>query len=160
MSFSQVFLPILSVVFLLPIKGENKVSIESLAERYFEHRDFKRLLEYFTGREYLGNQLILRSDPSVRAGMYFILNLDVSLNELPKETRFILNIHCTDSLEMKIFEFVIPSEVNNKKEVLLGITGDDWASKETKIVAWRIEIRSDERQLLSERQSFLWAHEK
>ena len=93
MSFSQVFLPILSVVFLLPIKGENKVSIESLAERYFEHRDFKRLLEYFTGREYKGNQLILRSDPSVRAGMYFILNLDVSLNELPKETRFILNVH-------------------------------------------------------------------
>ena len=88
------------------------------------------------------------------------MNLDVSLNELPKETRFILNVHSNDSLEMKIFEFVIPSEVNNQKEVLLGITGDDWASKETKIVAWRIEIRSDEHQLLSERQSFLWAHEK
>ena len=54
----------------------------------------------------------------------------------------------------------IPEDTEEKKDILIGLTGEDWPSKKTRLIAWKLELRSSDQRILAQKQSFLWEHEK
>lgn len=137
-----------------------ELKIFSVTERYWDQVEFKRVIEYFTGKEFSGRQIILRSNPEKRSGMYFELSFSEKLNALAKNSVIVLQMYRSGSLHPKLYEFKIPEDLHEKRDILLGVTGDDWPSRETKLIAWRMEVRTVDQKLLAQKQSFLWDHEK
>ena len=139
--------------------GLAETRIRSVSETYWSSQDFARIPEYFTGKEYQGNQVIVRTQDA-RAGLYFVLELTEALEKLPKNCEVFVEVVRSDGPEAKLYKLSIPNETKGRKEVLLGITGDDWKSPKIKPVAWRIEIKDGTGKVISSKQSFLWGHEK
>ena len=139
--------------------GLSETRIRSVSEAYWTARDFSRIPEYFTGKEYQGNQVIVRTQDA-RAGLYFVLELTEALEKLPKNCEVFVEVVRSDGPEAKLYKLSIPNETKGRREVLLGITGDDWDSPKIKPVAWRIEIKDSTGKLIASKQSFLWGHEK
>ena len=150
----------LAVLMLLASRLHAEVKIHSVTERYWDQVEFKRVIEYFTGKEFSGRQLILRSNPAKRSGMYFELSFSEKPNALTKDSVIVLQMYRSGALDPKIYEFKIPEDLHEKRNILLGVTGDDWPSRETKLIAWRMEVRTVDQKLLAQKQSFLWDHEK
>ena len=151
---------LLAVLMLTVSCLQAELKILSITESYWDQVEFKRVIEYFTGKEFSGRQLILRSNPEERSGMYFEMSLSKKPYELPKDCVIILQMYRSGALDPKSFEFKIPEETREKSDLLLGVTGDDWPSRETKLIAWRMEVRTFDQKLLAQKQSFLWDHEK
>ena len=66
-----------------PKQAVTSIEIKEIKPRYFETEQFKRISEYMTGKEHVGERLILRTQPEHRAGYYFILVLDEDVRRLP-----------------------------------------------------------------------------
>ena len=154
-------LRILPFLVLLSISsfGLSETRIRSVSEAYWTTRDFSRIPEYFTGKEYRGNQVIARTQDD-REGLYFVLELNQALATLPKSCEVFIEVVRSDEPEAKIYRLSIPEETKGRREVLLGITGDDWDSPKIKPLAWRIEIKDASGKVMASKQSFLWGHEK
>jgi hypothetical protein len=139
--------------------GLSETVIRSVSEAYWTERDFTRIPEYFTGKEYQGNQVIVRTR-NARSGLYFVLELNEALEKLPENCEVFVEVVRSDGPEAKLYKLSIPNQRKGRKEVLLGITGEDWDSRQIKPVAWRIEIKDSAGNLIASKQSFLWGHEK
>lgn len=137
----------------------SETRITSVSEVYWTANDFLRVPEYFTGREYFGKQVIVRTDKA-RAGLYFVLELNQSLAKLPENSSVLIRVIRSDHPEAKLYKLKVPRETTERSEVLLGITGNDWNSPEIKPVAWRIELQDKAGKLIASKQSFLWGHPK
>ena len=159
MSFPKpLFIPLLLIVSTLLSFGE--VRIQSITIQYYKRNDFKRILEYFRGTEFTGNNLIFRSDETDRQGLYFHLGLSSKLSDVPPGAKIFLDVVSSESIEAKRYEFSFPTTTEGKKYLLVGLTGKDWPGKETKLVAWRMEIRSEKKKLLASKESYLWGHKE
>ena len=137
-------------------KRRPKFRISSAQFQYKPERAFKHIREYFTGKEYKAGQLILRTYPESRAGMYFSFIVSPSVNRLPDGSQLILKWIQTDSAEVNQREFLLRDIEDVRSEIFVGLTGVDWANQELKITAWQISIISPGGEILAEEQSFLW----
>lgn len=151
-------LPILAFLAFSSL-GLAESRIRSVSETYWTSRDFARIPEYFTGKEYQGNQVIVRTQKA-RGGLYFVLELNEALDKLPKNCEVFVEVIRSDGPEAKLYKLLLPVETKGRREVLLGITGDDWESPKIKPVAWRLEIKDASGKIIASKQSFLWGHEK
>ena len=136
-----------------------ETQITSVNEVYWTAKDFLRVPEYFTGKEYFGKQVVVRTDEG-RAGLYFVLEFSQPLLTIPANSSVLIRVIRSDYPEAKLYKFEIPRKTNKRSEVLLGITGNDWDSPEIKPLAWRIELQDKNGKLLVAKQSFLWEHQK
>ena len=146
-------------LFLFATFGYAEMRIASVSESYRTATDFTRIPEYFTGKEYRGNQAMARTRDD-RAGLYFVLEVDWDEGVSLSGSNVLIQVVRSDQPQAESYKLGFPSEGKPGKEVFLGITGKDWASQKIKPIAWRIEIRDAEGKLLAERQSFLWGHPK
>jgi hypothetical protein len=137
----------------------SETRITSVSEVYWTANDFLRVPEYFTGREYFGKQVVVRTDKA-RSGLYFVLELNQPLAKLPENSSVLIRVIRSDHPEAKLYKLEVPRETTERSEVLLGITGNDWNSPEIKPVAWRIELQDKAGKLIASKQSFLWGHPK
>jgi hypothetical protein len=115
---------------------------------------FERISEYFNGEENTGREVVLRTHPEERAGFYFLVRV-ANPGDLLSNARFVLNVISPASPDPK--ETVFPVEVPRRSKVFqLGLTGPDWTNSEIHPVAWKLELRSADGQVLASAQSFLW----
>ena len=115
---------------------------------------FDRISEYFTGEENTGNHTVLRSQPEVRAGYYFLIRAK-STGAQPG-AKFVLQIITPAAPAPKTYTF--PAALSAKETVFdLGLTGTDWPDRKTNAVAWHLAIVAADGRELASRQSFLWA---
>jgi hypothetical protein len=56
-----------------PCGGEVKLEVRN--REFFTVKDFKRIPEFFTGREFSGWKVYCRSNPQVRDGFYFVVKV-------------------------------------------------------------------------------------
>ena len=145
------------LAFLPSLYSETKIS--SISEAYWTENNFLRIPEYFTGKEYFGKQVVLRTDKD-RAGLYFVLELNHPLANLPENSSVLIRVIRSDHPEAKLYKLELPRKTTERSEILLGITGSDWNSPKIKPVAWRIELQDQNGKLLAAKQSFLWGHGK
>ena len=145
-------------IHLAALSALHAFEFRHVAHRYVEAKSFKRISEYFTGRENPGNRLLCRSRPAERAGLYFILSLDEHSRKLPQGAQFVVEFIRPDDPETKTIRVPVPEKRPRGKEIYLGLTGDDWPDKTARLVAWRLRLVDASGEVLAERKSFLWEH--
>lgn len=118
-----------------------------------EATSFKRISEYFTGRENTGNEVVLRTQPASRGGYYFLVRTD---NDGPaRDARFILEVVTPGTTQPRQFEFNAALPAGNRV-YQLGLTGVDWPDKTISAVAWKLELHDSAGALLATEKSYLW----
>jgi len=140
-----------------PKQAVTSVEIEEIKPRYIETEQFKRISEYMTGKEYLGDRVILRTNPQERAGYYFTLILDEDVRRLPKGTVVVGEFYTPKSVEKQTHEFKLPSKRVSTDEIFIGLTGEDWPQDSGVPAAWRFTIKDANGAVLGEKQSYLWS---
>lgn len=114
---------------------------------------FKRISEYFTGRENTGGEIVLRTQPAARGGYYFLVRTD---NDGPaREIRFRLEVVTPGATEPRHFEFAARLPAGTQV-YQLGLTGSDWAASTISPMAWKLELIDAAGQPLALEKSYLW----
>lgn len=117
---------------------------------------FKRISEYFTGRENTGHQVILRTHPGERGGFYFLVRIDNPGDV--KTATFQLSVITPASEKPVVHSFntTLPA---GETVFNVGLTGSDWPDPTAHPVAWKLDILAGgEAAPLATKSSFLWAH--
>lgn len=118
-----------------------------------EASSFKRISEYFTGRENTGGEVILRTQPAARGGYYFLVRTD---NDGPaRDVRFRLEVVTEDATQPRRFEFSAALPAGNQV-YQLGLTGADWGVSTVTPMAWKLEMVDASGAVLATEKSYLW----
>ena len=125
--------------------------------RHHSEDDFARIREFFTGDEFTGNKLILRSTDK-RKGLYLYIPLEPENDSLQNAQIVELSIIDSRNPSPRTFQFAMPADFKKKKSLLLGITGKDWNEKVMDLIAWKVVITDSLKKNLLVSQSFLWSH--
>jgi hypothetical protein len=137
--------------------AHGNVTIAHVAQRYIEETNFKRISEYFDNQDNHGDRVIERTDPKVRTGYYFIVDLAWHPGVVvPAGTKVVLDYVRGDNTTPRQANFVIEAATGTWPEIFLGLTGADWPRPDLEIVAYKLTIESADGQVLAERHSFLW----
>lgn len=132
--------------------------IDYVAWYYKDAHVFKRISEYFGGGERTARKVILRTDASERAGLYFVCRLNGGdVSAFPAKSAFVLELVTPDSPREKTYTFTLPNPAPDYQEIWLGLTGKDVPPGEEEPVAWRIQIKGPDGAVLNTYQSFLWS---
>jgi hypothetical protein len=133
--------------------------------RWQPERDFKRISEYFTGREDTGGDAIVRSDAANRSGMYFRIGFPLG-KTFPAGSVLLVEYIRGDSPGTHTHSFELPPLTRWPfAELCIGLTGKDWPGKPDKLneqdenlrlVAWRLTLKDAGGTVLFRRHSFLW----
>ena len=121
-----------------------------------EEGDFKRISEFFTGKENTGRRLICRSQEDRRAGVYFALTLPGGLKEVPANTKVRVEIVTPEKAGNEVFQFNLPEARPTLGEIWVGLTEPRFANKALAITAWRVLLVDDKGEILAEKKSYLW----
>lgn len=118
-----------------------------------EAASFKRISEYFDGKENTGGQLVLRTHAEQRTGFYFLVRVaNLSAAVVAK-----LELELILPTSAKPITYTFPVALPPGTSVLnLGLTGSDWPDKKANPVAWKIFVRSPDGTLLASESSYLW----
>lgn len=118
-----------------------------------EASSFKRISEYFTGRENTGGEVVLRTQPAARGGYYFLVRTD---NDGPaRDVRFRLEVVTPGATQPHQFEF--PAHLPAGNQVYqLGLTGADWPASTVSPMAWKLELVDPAGQPIATEKSYLW----
>jgi hypothetical protein len=133
--------------------GDGTVSVAHVYTGWREAESFKRISEYFNGRENTGREVILRTHADQRGGYYFLARLLHS--GAPIDTRIVLLVITPDSSAPKTFEFT--ARLSASATLLdLGLTGPDWPDPKIHAVAWKMDVFGADNKLLGTKKSYLW----
>lgn len=114
---------------------------------------FKRISEYFTGRENTGGEAMIRTHPDQRAGYFFLVR--VTDPGAPLVVKFKLQLILPSNTALQTFTF--PAELRTGDSVLnLGLTGEDWPNPKANPVAWKLDVLGPDGRVLASEKSYLW----
>ena len=128
------------------------VTVVPMFAGYREAASFKRISEYFSGKENTGGQLMLRTHPEQRSGYYFQLRINSTTTV---DAKLVLQVITPDTATPRIFNFTA-SLTSPKTMLNLGLTGADWSDLKINPVAWRLEVYGADGKLLAIENSYLW----
>lgn len=116
---------------------------------------FRRVSEYFTGKENTGGITILRTHPEQRAGFYWLVRVKNGGGRLAG-ARFELRVIPPDHPQPRHFAF--PVDLPAGRALFdLGLTGGDWTKPDAGPAAWRLQLLDGTGKVLAVEKSFLWA---
>ncbi len=144
------------VLFVALLAGARAADVEFVRvwDQWRDAESFRRISEYFDGKENPGSQVILRTHPDVRDGFYFLTRVKNN-GAATSAAKIVLTLITPDSPKAKVHTF--PIELPAGETVYnLGLTGDDWAGKKIHPVAWKIEVETADGRVLGVYKSFLW----
>ena len=123
---------------------------------YRTDESFERISEYVGKNEDAHNQCILRTQPEVRAGYYFLLRVK-NTGAVINDAKIELQVITPFAPEPKTYNF--SSTLPAGSHVLnLGLTGADWPGKpKDEVVAWKLRLFSASGVELGKVQSYLWS---
>ncbi len=130
-----------------------ELSIVRIYSGWREAASFKRISEYFDGKENTGGEAVLRTHPDQRGGYYFLVRVTN-----PAEARSItarLQIITNTDAEPKTFTFS-PTLRTGDTVFHLGLTGPDWPDPKADPVAWRLDLTDSDGKILVTEKSYLW----
>ena len=129
------------------------VSIVRVFTGWRDAASFKRISEYFTGRENTGGETVLRTNPEQRAGFYF--QIRVANPGAERKVQFQLQLIEPGSPTPHPVNF--PAELKPGSRVFdLGLTGPAWQNAKSQPVAWRVQVLAEDGHVLASEKSYLW----
>ncbi|HVZ65687.1 MAG TPA: hypothetical protein VG936_14070 [Lacunisphaera sp.] len=114
---------------------------------------FKRISEYFTGRENTDGQVVLRTHPDERSGYYFLAR--VKNPAAAQAATATLDIVRAGNAGTQTYSFQVSLGAGDTV-FNLGLTGPDWADPKVDPVAWRLTFKGADGQTLATERSYLW----
>lgn len=147
---------LLAVATALPAVASAKAGDLTIVRAYAGWRDaasFKRISEYFDGKENTGGEAVLRTQPGQRGGYYFLVR--VTNPGAAQTVRAHLQV-ITDA-NAKPLDYHFSPGLNAGDTVFhLGLTGSDWPDATTNPVAWKLDLTDADGKVLATEQSYLW----
>jgi hypothetical protein len=128
----------------------------SIVRVYAGWRDaasFKRISEYFSGRENTGGETVLRTHPDQRSGYYFLVR--VTNPGTPQAITARLEIITEATAEPVVHRFS-PELKSGDTVFHLGLTGADWPGPKAVPVAWKLDLTGPDGRVLATEKSYLW----
>ncbi|WP_438479667.1 hypothetical protein [Oleiharenicola lentus] len=114
---------------------------------------FRRVSEYFTGKENPGDSTILRTHAEERSGYYFLVRLANTGGVTPVK----IQLHLVTPIDAKPKLYTFETTLQPKKNILnLGLTGTDWPDSKANPVAWKIDVLASDGALIASEKSYLW----
>lgn len=114
---------------------------------------FKRISEYFDGKENTAGQTILRTHPDQRGGYYFLVRVKNPAG--PRSLVARVQVITSSQSQPREFRFT-PSVATGDTVFHLGLTGPDWPEANGTPVAWKLDLLDDAGQVLASEKSYLW----
>jgi hypothetical protein len=131
----------------------SEITIVRTLANWRDAASFKRVSEYFTGRENPGDSTILRTDPAQRSGYYFL----VRVNNAGPTTATSVTLQIISPTESAVKLHTFQTTLSSGKNVFnFGLTGTDWTDPEANPVAWKIDFLAPDGRTLVSSQSYLW----
>jgi len=129
------------------------ITIVRVLHEWRDAASFKRMAEYFDGREHQGSAAIRRSHPESRAGYYFFVRVK-NPGALRPATASLEVITSTSALPVR---YQFPVELKAGDTVFnIGLTGADWPDAAMHPVAWKLEFLDADSHALVTEVSYLW----
>lgn len=142
--------------FLAATVAAQAVEIVRVWPEWRNEESFRRISELFDGKEKTGGEILLRTHPESRDGMYFLVRVG---DAAAGDVRFAVDVIMPGSPDPVRFEF--PASLREGSSVFqLGLTGQDWPDAKVHPVAWRVVVESADKTELAAAQSFLWSAPK
>ena len=114
---------------------------------------FKRISEYFDGRENTGGETILRTHPDQRTGYYFLVRLANPGPALPVKLGVL--VVTGNGADNRLFPFATELKTGDTV-VELGLTGPDWLDPKATPIAWKLDVTTADGHPLASEKSYLW----
>lgn len=114
---------------------------------------FKRISEYFDGKENTGGLTILRTQPDQRGGYYFLVR--TANPGGPRSVSARLEVITSATAKPVVHTFPLELKTG-ETTVQLGLTGSDWPEAHTSPVAWRLDLTDAGGRVLVTEKSYLW----
>ena len=145
---------LLLATFLVPaMASAAELKIVRTFSGWREAASFRRISEYFDGRENTGGQLVLRTHADQRSGYYFLVR--VANTGAPLDARITLHLVKPTAATPAVHSF--STALPGGESVLnLGLTGPDWPDSKVHPVAWKLVIASADGRVLATEKSYLW----
>jgi hypothetical protein len=130
------------------------LTIASVKPGWRDAASFKRISEYFTGRENTGGRIVLRTRPDERPGYYFLFRAE---NRGPAR-EIEIRISVVRPASGSPLLFALAARLPAGESVFdTGLTGPDWPDSDAEAVAWKIEIHpAGGNGILASEKSYLW----
>jgi hypothetical protein len=145
----------LLLVLALPASGHAAgLEIVRVFTGWRDAASFQRVSEYLGGKENTGGIAVLRSQPSQRAGYYWLMRLKNRDAPLPG-AKFVLQVITPAAPEPKTFTFSADIPAGSPL-YQLGLTGTDWPGAKARPVAWHLQLLAADGKTLIAKESFLW----
>lgn len=132
--------------------------IKGVSYEYLNEKDFERISEYFSGKENDGRRTVLRTDPNLRTGGYFEVELGRAV--LKEEKDLVIRLFYVkegDPCEHKV-EFDLPKCSVRQRWIMLGLTDLGAIGCDILPLAWSIEVVGrDSGSILGKRDSYVWS---
>lgn len=147
------FLVVLAFAGLLNVLSAAPVDLVRVWPEYRDDASFRRISEYFTGQEHPSRDTVIRSQPEVRAGYYFLLRTRSDVAQ-PASVELSLIPTGTDQVSTRTF----PASLAAGSHVIeLGLTGSDWPDPSARPLAWKIRLLAADGTELASQSSYLWS---
>ena len=114
---------------------------------------FKRISEYFDGKENTGGLTIFRTQPGERGGYYFLVR--TANPGGPRAVSARLEIITEAAVKPTVHTFPLELKTG-ETTVQLGLTGSDWPDAKTSPVAWKLDLTEADGRVLVTEKSYLW----
>lgn len=124
-----------------------------------EYRDdsmLLRLSDYFRRGKDTARSDYQRTEPDVRAGMYFTVRLRTGTAAPISDGTVRLHVIAPDASEPRTFDFPFQARGQSNLKLELGLTGKDWTYGNVLPTAWRLEVLDGENTVVASHNSFLW----
>lgn len=130
-----------------------ELSIVRVFSGWRDAASFKRISEYFDGKENTGGEAVLRTHPDHRGGYYFLVRVTNPGPARPVTAR----LQIITSADAKPQAFTFSPQLRTGDTVLhLGLTGSDWTDPKADPVAWRLDLTDSDGKVLAAEKSYLW----
>jgi len=147
---------ILLGAFLAATVAAHAVGIVHVWPEWRSSDSFVRISELFDGKENPGTEIILRTHPESRDGMYFLVRI---AEGSAADLRFEVSVIMPGSPDPVRFSF--PAALREGSSVFqLGLTGADWPDAKVNPVAWHVALLGADNAEIAAAQSFLWSAPK
>lgn len=139
-----------------PATAVEPIDFTRIRPTYRETASFKRISEFFTGKENPGRNIIFRTQPEIRDGFYFSFRIEAPKGSTVPAGTVALLVYLANATEPTEFTYKLEAKKKRWVPVLIGLTGTDWEDPEAVPVAWRLEYRTPSGQVTGHANSFLW----
>jgi hypothetical protein len=136
-----------------PAVAPTELTIVRVQHEWRDAASFKRIAEYFDGKEHNGGEALRRSHPEERSGYYFFVR--VKNPGALRPAKAALQVVTSTSAQAVSYEF--PVELRAGDTVFnIGLTGADWPDPKLHPVAWKLNFVADDGHILATATSYLW----